>query len=301
MLTFLRIIKNGFQDFSRNIWLTVSAVLIMTLTIFVLGGLLFLSAIGENVLTELQDKIDISVYFATETTESDILKVKKDLEGLNEVKNIEYVSRETALSKFKNRHADNKVILDSLDELSANPLSASLNIKAKFSDQYSKIASYLKSDRFSKIIDKINFYQNQAVIERFNEIMASLRKFGLLLTAALASVAILVAFNNLQLIIYTKREEIGIMRLVGASNWFIRGPFILLGLFYGVVASVIASAVFYPILSFASPRLSALLPSFNILSYYLGNFWQIFPIFLGIGTGLGILSGLIAIRRYLRV
>lgn len=301
MITFGRIIKNGFQIFGRNAWLTVSAVSLMALTLFVLGSLVFLSAVSEKVLVELQDKIDISVYFTLETKEDDILKVQKDLKTLSEVKDIEYVSREKALAKFKERHNDNKLILDSLGELGANPLSASLNVKAKFSHQYQKIADFLKADRYSKIIDKINFYQNQAVIERFNEIMVSLRKTGIVLTLSLAVVAILVAFNTLRLIIYTKREEIGIMRLVGASNSFIRSPFLLVGFLYGTFASVIVSGLFYPILNFASPRLAALLPSFNILNYYQSNFWQIFLTLLGIGVGLGVVSSLIAIRRYLRI
>ena len=182
-----------------------------------------------------------------------------------------------------------------------NPLEASLNIKAKVIDNYESIASFLESTRFSGMVDTVNYRQNQKVIEKLSGILSTVRKSGLIAVAVLGFVAVLVSFNTIRLKIYSMREEIGVMRLVGASNWYIRGPFIVEGLMYGLVSSVLTLIIFYPLLIFLSPKISAFLSGIDIAEYFRINFWQIFLLQTLVGIFLGIISSLIAMRRYLKI
>lgn len=299
-ITFKRIMKTSWLAFRRNGLLSTATVLVMTLTLFVIGGLLLVSVVAHTILGDLENKIDISVYFVPSATEDEVLRVKKSLELLSAVKEVAYVSQGAALADFRSRHAEDEVILSSLDELEGNPLEASLNIKAHDPGRLSEIAKFLK-ERNYPIVDAVNYFENKIVIDRLSAIVAGVRNSGFILIAVLAVVAVLVAFNTIRLAIYTAREEINVMRLVGATSWFIRGPFLLQGILQGVIAALIAAGIFYPLLWFAGPRMAAFLPNIDLYGYFRGNFFEFFVILAGIGIFLGVFSSLIAMRKYLRV
>ena len=299
-VTIKRVIKYGYLNFRRNGWLSTATVLVMTMALFVLGWLMMLSVVANTALSSLENKIDISVYFKNNSNESDITAVKEDLTVLPEVAKVDYVSSEEALNDFRKRHKDNKLISDSLEELGGNPLSASLNIKAKDARNYAAISEFLSAKNYPAI-DKINYFENQKVIERLSSVVNASRLFGSALVLFLGFIAVLVAFNTVRLAIYTMREEINIMRLVGATAWFIRGPFLFEGMIYGAIASLVATFSFFPILWVISSPLSAALSGVNISSYFKSNFFEFFGIMVFAGISLGVISSFIAIRRYLKV
>lgn len=299
-VTIKRVIKYGYLNFRRNGWLSTATVLVMTMALFVLGWLMMLSVVANTALSSLENKIDISVYFKNNSNESDITAVKEDLTVLPEVAKVDYVSSEEALNDFRKRHKDNKLISDSLEELGGNPLSASLNIKAKDARNYAAISEFLSAKNYPAI-DKINYFENQKVIERLSSVVNASRLFGSALVLFLGFIAVLVAFNTVRLAIYTMREEINIMRLVGATAWFIRGPFLFEGMIYGAIASLVATFSFFPILWVISSPLSAALSGVNISSYFKSNFLEFFGIMVFAGVSLGVISSFIAIRRYLKV
>lgn len=301
MLTSLkRIIKWGLKNFTRNAWLSTATISIMTLTLLVITVLLMVSVVANVVLENLEDKIDISVYFKLETQESDILEVKSQLESLAEVKSVNYTSQDEALVRFKERHKDNPVLLQSLEELDANPLEASLNIKAVETSQYVSINQFLESVTYQKIIDKVNYMQNKEVIEKLSKIIIDIKTGGLGLTFLLTLIVFLVTFNAIRLAIYSSREEINIMRLVGATNAFIRGPFIVEGILYGVIAAVVTLLVLYPAFYFISPKVSSFLPIDSIFSYFQANILAFLVLLLTIGVVLGSFSSFVAVRKYLK-
>ncbi len=299
-----RVLKAGFVNFWRNGWVSLATVLIMAMTLFTIGSIIFSRALILSTLDELQNKVDISVYFKTDAPESDILLLKNSLLKLSEVKNVEYVSREQELKNFKERHKDNALITQSLEELGSNPLGAALNIKAKNTSQYASIAKFLedalKMEGVGSIIDKINYRQNKVIIERLSKILDSSKKIGFSISLILIIISVLVVFNTISMAIYTSRDEIGVMRLVGASNRFISGPFVVEGLLYGIIATVITMIVFYPLTMWLGPMTESFFGRINIYDYYISNFAQIFFIILSVGVGLGVISSLIAVRRYLR-
>lgn len=299
--TFYRILKNGFQNFWRQRLTSVATLTVMLLAILAFLSLLVSNVVAKAALNSIQDKIDISVYFKTSAPEDEILRLKKSLEELGEVKVVEYVSKDKALEIFKERHIDDTTITQSIDILGNNPLPASLNIKAKDPGQYSLIASYLKSNFLDQYIDEVNYAENQEVIDRLASIISISRQAGFVLTIILAVVATIVVFNTILLAIYSNREGIEIMRLVGASNMFIRGPYIVEGVIYGTLSAVFGTMVFLPITYFISPYLKIFIPSMNLAQYFISNIFVLFSYQLLFGIGIGIISSLIAVRRYLKV
>lgn len=295
-----RIIKSGYLSFRRNSWLSAATIMIMVMTLFVTGGLVFLSAFAGTVIKSLESKIDVSVYFLPEAPEQHILAVQKEIENLSDVAEVTYVTKEQALAEFRERHKDNALIMSALSEVGDNPLEASLNVRAKDPSNYASISEFLLRKNYP-VVDKINYFENQKVIERFASILRTMRSSGALVLIFLAIAAVLVAFNTVRLAIYTLREEVGIMRLVGANNWFVRGPFMVAGVFYGVISSLIVVLLFFPVTWLIAPRLELLFPGFDLFKYFLGNFWQFSGIMLGIGIGMGVISSYIAIRKYLQV
>ncbi len=296
-----RVIKTGLLSFWRNRWISSATIGIMVITLGLITGLIILSAVTDAVLTDLEEKVDITVYFKLDIPENDILQVKEELELFPEVKMIEYVSRDEALVRFSESHKDNPLITQSLEELGDNPLEASLNIKAKEISEYVSIASFLESKRFSSIIDTVNYQENRKVIERLSSIIGMARRSGYALSAVLLIVALLVTFNTIRLTIYSLKDEIGVMRLVGGSNWYIRGPFMVEGILYGLIASIITIILFLPVIAFLSPKLIGFLPGIELSSYFYSNFWEIFFLQTLIAVVLGVISSLIAMRRYLRI
>lgn len=300
-LTLSRIIKSGGTSFWRNIWLSAATVSIMVLSLLVMTSLLFLNVFTDVVIQELQERIDISVYFKLDAREDDMFAVRDELRGVSEVDRVEYVSRDEALKQFQERNKENSILIKALEEIGKNPLKASLNIKAKDPSQYASIASFLERPKFQQFIDKVTYRQNATAIERLVNIVGATRRGGLVITLGLIATAVLVAFNTIRIAIYTSRDEIGVMRLVGASNWFVRGPFLMEGIIYGAVAALATLVVSYPAVAVLAPKLTAFLGGMNMLDYFKANFWTILGLELGVGVGLGVLSSFIAIRRYLRV
>lgn len=299
-VTIRRVIKFGYQSFQRNGWLSTATILVMVLVLFVLGGLVFLGAFAGTVLNSLESKVDISMFFVADAPESSILAIRDEITALPEVAAVTYTSKDDALAQFRDRHKDNALIVGALDELGDNPLEASLNIRAKDATNYSAISQFLTGQNYPEV-DKINYFENQQVIDRLGSIIATVRGSGALLAIFLAFIAVLVAFNTIRLAIYTMREEVGIMRLVGANTWFIRGPFLVSGVLYGVIAALVAVFIFFPLSWLLAPKLSMLVPEFDLFRYFTGNFWQFLGIMLFTGTALGVISSYIAIHRYLKV
>jgi len=273
----------------------------MALALLVLSGLIVLNFFTGQTVGFLDEKVDVSVYFQNDAKEDQILKIRSDLEEFKNVKSVSYISQNQALEDFKNRHKDNQLIQDSIAELENNPLQASLSIKAVDPSQYASIAQFLENNSLKEVIDKISFYENEAAINRIQGISKSLSRGGLGVTLLLALVAVLVTFNTIRLTIYNKKQEIEIMKLVGATNWHVRGPFLVEGGLYGLFASLATLAVFYPATHFISGKLLSFAPNINLFQHFMGNFGQMFVIIVGSGLALGIFGSMIAIRRHLKI
>lgn len=297
--TLYRVFKYGLQNFSRNYLVSVATILVMLLAVLVFQGLIIFGVIGNQALSTIKDKIDISVDFSDSVPEDDILEIKSSLEGLGEVKAVEYVSKDEALNRFRAKHPADSDIAKALEEIESNPLPASLNIKAYDPKGYAIIAEYLADPRFKDIVTNVSYSQNQVVIERLARIMDIGRSAGFILMIVLSAVASVVSFNTILLAIHGNRDEIGIMRLVGASNAFVRGPYIVVGALYGSLSAVAAVIFSTPFVFWASPAVRVIIPEFNLWSYFAGNLFVLLGYNLIFAVTIGVVSSIIVVRRYL--
>jgi cell division transport system permease protein len=295
-----RIFHFGFKNFWRNGWLTMITVIIMTLALMVFAWLIFFGIITSRAAASIEDKIDIGVYFNTNTAEDEILSIQQSLEGLPQVQSVDYVSQVQALAIFKQNHSNDTTITQAVNELDANPLEASLNIKAKNPSQYAAIANYLGSSDLSQYIDSVSYTENQTVIDRLARIVRTVEVGGAVVMIVFALLAGLVVFNTIRLAIYANREEIGVMRVVGASNALVRGPFVVEGMLCGAIAAVLALIISTPILFAVDPYLNVFIPGMNLFQYFAIHVVQLFLYLFLFGIALGGFSSFVSVRRYLK-
>ncbi len=301
-----RIIKSGFISFWRNWFVSLASLLMMTITLFVIGALFFLGVVFNTTLAFIKDKVDVTVYFMPIAEEHEVLAFKKTLEENPDIQSVEYLSRDQALADFRARHENDQLTLQALDELGMNPLEASLSIKAKDPSKYEGIANELTSDTalaksVSSIIDRVNYVRNKEAIDNLSTIISSAKKFGIAVVAILVAASFLIMFTTIRLAIYVSRDEISVMKLVGASNAYIRGPFIFTGVMYGVIAALVTLVLFFPMTMWLGPVTEKFFSGINLFTYYLANFFQLTLLILLSGVALGTLASFFAVRRYLKV
>ncbi len=245
------------------------------------------------------------MYFVTSAPETDVMALKTKLESLPDVAGVTYTSREEALEEYRLKNANDSVAMQALEELGENPLGATLAVRARETSQYENIARFLDEQKAletsaTPLIDEVNYADNKESIETLTNIIGAVERASFVTMIVLIVAAVLITFNTIRLAIYTAREEISVMRLVGASNSFIRGPFMLQGVMYGVISGVLALAILYPIMIWIGPATAEFF-EFDLYAYFVSNFSTLFLTIVGIGVGLGLVSSVLAITRYLRI
>jgi cell division transport system permease protein len=296
--------KAGFVGFWRSAYVSLASIFVLTVALFVIGSTIFVDQLLSKSLDTLQSKVDINVYFVPDAPQEEIDRILQAIEAQPDVASVEYTSREEALRLYRERNQNDEIAMQALDELDENPLGANLAIQAQETSQYEQVARFLDEQRAleepqTPVIDEINYVRNKDSIDTLTSVINTVEQASLVVLVVLLIAAVLITFNTIRLAIYTAREEIAIMRLVGASNMYIRGPFMLQGVMYGFLASVLTMALFYPILVWLGPRTESFF-ELNLLTYYLTNFGHIFGVLGGIGVVLGLVSSILAITRYLR-
>jgi cell division transport system permease protein len=298
MLTSLkRVIKAGWMGFKRQGGLSIATIFIMTLAISMVTTLFLFHYVANFLISALEQKVDISVYFKQITPEEEILQIKNEITKIPEVKEVQYVSQKAAAQKLIERHPE---LAESVRETENFLNIASLNIKVYEASQFAAVANFLKNSPFVNKID-VDYYERKPVIEKISSITSAVNRVGFSLSLILGVIALLVVFNQVKLAIFHSREEIAIQRLVGASNWFIRGPFLVQGVIAGGVAILVSLLIFFLALAALGSKIEVLFPGLNLFNYFTTNFFKIFLIQLAVGIGLGVISSLIAMRKYLEV
>ncbi len=303
---FFRALREGVRSFVRSGWLAVSAVLTTALALFVIGLAGIQAITAQSILRNLEDKMNITVSFNGNADEERILAIKKELEKYREVKSVEYTSEEQALEKLRNRSravGNSTVIEQALEEIDGNPLPASLTIRAASPDDYAVINRSLETASFKDDIFRINYRENQDVINRLNSVKKEVVRQGSILGIILLAVAFLVTFNTIRLTMFTRREDFEVMRLVGASNLSLRTPSVVEGILYGVSASVLSMVFLYLFLAFQrnNPFLNGDSSGSGLMGSFVSNIALISAILFSLGVFIGALSGFLAVRRFLKI
>lgn len=301
-ISLLRIIKIGFVNFWRNIWLSIAATMVMTITLVIFGTLFLMFVLTNYSLQTIQNTVDISVYFKVGLAQDQITKIQNYVQADSRVKQVTYVSAIDAFNNFKTQHQNDPLITESLNELSDNPLPATLHIKTYQLSDYPAIAQKLESPDYKDFIDKVNYEDNRDIINRLNTILKFIIAFGITLVVVFGIIAVLVIFNTITLTIYNRKEEVEIMRLVGATNWYIRGPFLAESILYSILSTIIAGALFVPVFTKVLPKITAYVnPQLSFYNHNLFSFWYLLLMLFVLALVLSIVSTFLAIRKYLKI
>lgn len=301
-----RITKYGFLSFLRNGFVSLATILVMTIALFMISASIFSDAALKSVLKSLENQVDINVYFTPEADGEAINKLAKELEALAESESVTLKSKEEVLAEFKNRHKNDELTIKSLEELGENPFGATIAVRAKSPEDYAKIAKFLEGkiealNKEKQIIEKVNFTDSKKAIDTLNSIIKSSKKITAVVLAFLILVAVLIVFNTIRLAVFTNKEEIAIMKLVGASDAYVQGPFIVEGALYGIVSAILTMLIVWPLSVYIDPSAKAFLGSFSTYEYFKTHAVNLFAVLLTVGVLLGVASSYLSVKRYLDV
>lgn len=295
----IKIIKNGWEGFWRQGFLTFATSLVIFIAVVLGTSLFFFQGGISYLISQIENKIDVSVAFVESADRATILQFREELAQLEEVKKVDYVSPEEAYEAFVESNEDNDY-MQALKLLDVNPFLATLRIQANDMNQYSFIAEYVRDSSYKEIIAEVNDYERGAMIETLKNLTKNIQLLGIFLTIFLSLIAVIVTFNTLRLSIFSQREEIEIMRLVGAKNGFIRGPFLIQGLICGLFAAVFSFIIFTIVFFSFNNSFQSIFMGFNCLEFFKNNIILILLLQCVIGLGLGLLSSYFAVRKYLK-
>ena len=302
MLSLYRIIKFSFQDIVRNIWLTLVTITILLLALFSINTLTTVRIISDNAVAAIKEKIDISLYLKPETVESEIIALKNKIAASPKVKDVIYTSKQSAIDSFRAKYANDPTVLAALKELGRNPLSPSLTIIPKNFDESNLVINDLKM-LDSAMIESRDFSDNTVILNKIGSITDRVNEVGLIIILIFVLTSLLVVYNAIRVAIYTHRQEIEIMRLVGASDFFIYMPYLFSAFIYALVSILIVISIFYPFLTLLQPYLETFFMGYNvnILSYFVDNFFLVFGVQFLVVLVINIVASLFAVRKYAKV
>lgn len=302
LLSLARIIKFGFQDVWRNFWLSLATIMILILTLFSVNLLLSLRIIGQAAVDNLKNRVDISIYLKQGVSEDKILNLRARLANINNVQEVVYTSQADALESFRQRYQANPEILQALQQLDQNPLTSSLVIKPKDPSLYENLIEELNQIQ-DPLIASCNFQDNKKLLDKINYITDKINDIAIIISSIFLMIMLLVIFNSVRLAIYSHRQEIIIMKLVGASNFFIKAPFLFSSLIYTITGVILTAVIFYPFLNILQPYLDTFFFGYNIdlLSYFNSRWLEIAGLqFLGIAA-VNLLASYIAVGKYSKI
>jgi cell division transport system permease protein len=304
VLQLWRVMHAGAHNFMRNLWLSTAATAVMTITITIV----LLSFISNSALTNtirgVTDKIDISVYLSDTITAEQLATLRAKLESDPNVTSITYVSKAEALANWRKQHAGDQQLLNAASEAD-NPLPASFQVKAKDPRELDSLTTLTNQPDVKPLLDPktpISYSgNNKTTIDKIVRFSNFFKTAGLIVSLIFVIVSTLIIFNTIRMAIFTRRDEIEIMKLVGATKWFVRGPFLFEAAFYGILAAIMATVLAYVMLFAGGPKIKGYVDLSAAL-----NLFETYPVIVLLGAMLvgvliGMFSSLMAMGRYLKL
>lgn len=305
LIAIWRIIKSGLQNFVRNTTLAIAAIAVMVITLSIVLFSLVANATFGNTIKQITDKITISVYLKDSVTPAQKDKLLNDIKQIPNVNNVNYLSKDQALDAYKQQNKGNIDLLLAISQTD-NPLPATIQIKPRDPNKIQDIQNYLdKPENLALQSDKTSYSgDRKTALDKITKAAKFLKEGGLIGVLIFATVSMLIIFNTIRMAIFNRRDELSIMRLLGASNWFIRGPFVVETMIYGVVSAAISIFLTNTLFVVAASAFNANslgLLDINFANHYFGShFWLFFASLMGLGILIGAVSSIIATRRYLK-
>jgi cell division transport system permease protein len=295
-----RVFREGIKNFYRDKWLTLATVVIMSLALYLVGVAVFLGFGVLHIIDSVENRVNISMYFDFTVEEEKILEIKKMLEdqSIEQIQSVTYVSRDQALQDFLARESESQEIKEALDMIGENPLPASLVIVAYDTAAYDAINTYLYQEYADYILDT-SFERNKSVIKDIQQLIVFARNTGIVLGIIFMVIAVLVTLNTVRMSLYAHRKEFEIMRLVGASNLYVKMPTLIEGALYGLASAIVAVIFLVVTIYSLDPFAQKIIASVDIASIFGSRLLTVVVNMIGLGIGLGLISSYIGIRRYL--
>ncbi|MCB9802713.1 hypothetical protein H6761_01675 [Candidatus Nomurabacteria bacterium] len=305
MISFFRVIKFAFQGFFRNFWLSLVTITMMLMALFSTTLLIGIDYIKEATLEGVNKKVDILVSLKPGASREEVELLATDLDSQAEVKKVTIITPEENKVLYEQSNLDEKAkkVLDIFDE-DENPFSFSLAVQGNELSQYTTILDKISQEKYQDLVDSSDFNDFDSFVGKIENFSKVLNKYSWYIIGAFLLISIVVIFNTIRISIYSRKNEIMIMKLVGAGNWFVKMPFILEGVLYAFTAVVLLIAIIYPIINFIQPSLTMYFQDVNVINiseYFQSNFFLIFGTQFAVLALLNILSTSIAIRKYLKV
>lgn len=305
LITIWRVIKAGAQNVIRNATLAIAAIAVMVITLTIILFSVITNATFAYTVQQITDKIDVSVYLKDEVTQEQRNDLINDISQLKSVKSVTYISKEDALEAYKLANQNNLDLLLAISQTD-NPLPASLRIKPVDPNELEELKAFLEKPEIKALQSDETSYSGdrKVAIDKISSATKFFREAGIVGVLIFALVSMLIIFNTIRMAIFNRRDELQIMRLLGASTWYIRGPFVVETVFYGIIAAIISvalcNAVFIVSASTFDASSLGLLDIKYANDYFANNFWVILTAQLAIGILIGAVSSIIATRRYLK-
>jgi len=297
-----KIFHFGAQNFARNFWFALLTISILVLLLLSINGLVVLNFLTDEAAKQMKSRVDISIYLKTNVSDGEAQSLKAYLSKLPNVTSVIYTKADDVLGNFKKAHKDDEKILSSLSLLAGNPFGSALTVQTLNIDDYKLVLAQLENPVYKKIIENKDFGEHEKLIALINRLTGFINEFIVLISLFFALIAMVIIVNTIKIAIYTHREEIAIMRLVGAANWFVRAPFVVEALFYSIVATVVAFAAVMPLLWLIQPKAMAFFDDQggNLFAYYRSHFFSLLGIQFAIVAVLSMFSAALAVGRYLK-
>ncbi len=298
-LTLYRITKTSLISLWRNLWLSIAAILMMVVTLLSISFFVDSLIITNRTTQSLRDRVDMTVFFNDSASKDQIFAIQNIMLSRQDIKSVDYVSKEKALDQWRDRNKDNESLKNIITELD-NPLPRSLQIKTENPEDLDSIYGYLNTDDYKPLIREISYSKNKNLIDRLVNITNFVKVIGWSVTIIFVFISVLVVYNTVRLAIFARSSEIDIMKLVGAGDWYVRGPFVIEGVFYGISGATIASIIFFFAAKFTIPVVQRYL-GFADFNFALNtNFLFIYLLLLLVGLLLGVFCSVLAIRKHLK-
>lgn len=303
-ITFVRMIRYGINNFTRNAWLTIAATAVMTVTLTII----FVSAVAQNVVADtgmqINDEVGISIYLKTTTEQEVIDDIIEEVEDLPTVVSVTVETPEQARESFIDQNKANNESLEATKEASLR-YPWTINIRVIDINDTSVLQEYTEtSELYKENADRNPSFagESRVTIENIGRIVDFTRSVGVGASILFTLISSLIIFNTIRMAIFNRREEIQMMKLIGAEPSFIRGPFVVEAIVYGFIAAIIASAIGYGLVLATAPTLLGyeitMQPTIDFLIYYVG--FVVLGV-ISVGAIIGIISSLLATRRYLKL
>lgn len=304
LITFSRIVRAGATNFVRNAWLSIAAMAVMIITLTIVLFSVVSNATFSNTIAQITAKIDVSVYLKDTAPQREVAAMLDDLRALPNVASVKYLNKEEALDAYKEQNKGNADLLSAINETD-NPIPATIRIKPEDLNRIPEIQQALEGNRYTSLIDQISYNgDRKAAIDKIAHATNLMKRAGIVAVIVFAVISVLIIFNTIQMAIFNRRDELTIMRLLGASTSFIRGPFVVEAILYGVISALISILLIHSLFVASSSALQAtslgLLDINYAAEYFNEHFWQLLTMQLALGILIGAASSTVATRRYLK-